>query len=496
MELLVVAKWQWIVSFIVSIISFLLILPLVLHGRKRLPPGPRPLPILGNLLKIAGIPHRSLASLAKTYGPLMSLKLGSRIVVVVSSPEMAKRVLHHNDLVFSGRPVTNSARTFDHNEASIAWLPAADQRWKSLRRVCATHLFSPQRVDASRDVRREKIDQLKAYLMHRSSDRQPVDIGRAAFATVFNLMSRLVFSVDLVDISSAPSQEFFKDLVGEVTNLLGSPNVLDFLPWLAFLDPQGTRSRSEAVVKRFYRVIDEQIDRRLQETTTGMTPPRKSDFLQALLQEKNDRHAIRSLLIDLFVAATDTTSSTIEWAMAKLLCNPEVMANVRRELDEKIEPPERDVEESDIAQLRYLQAVIKETLRMHTPAPFLLPHRAEKGVELCGYAIPKGACVLMNMWAIGRDEGIWADPDCFRPERFLESKVDFQGGGFELIVFGAGRRICPGMLLAHRMLHLTVATFVRNFDWKAVESMEGKDLEMMEYSGQPIAVAVPLPISR
>ncbi|CAI0559118.1 unnamed protein product [Linum tenue] len=177
--------------------------------------------------------------------------------------------------------------------------------------------------------------------------------------------------------------------------------------------------------------------------------------------------------------------------MTELLHNPNALTKVKEELDQMI-GKDHHLEESDISRLPYLQAVIKETYRLHPPLPLLLPHKAGADVEIDGFTVPKGAQVLVNLWAIGRDSMIWNDPNSFTPERFLGSDVDVRGNHFELITFGAGRRICPGMSLAHRMLHMMLGSLVHWFDWKLPDGVEPEQLDMKEKFGVTLQKAKPL----
>lgn len=178
--------------------------------------------------------------------------------------------------------------------------------------------------------------------------------------------------------------------------------------------------------------------------------------------------------------------------MTELIRNPKEMAKVRNELRTVIGQNGEQVEESDISRLPYLQAVLKETLRLHPAGPLLVPHKAEADTEIDGYTVPKNAQILVNVWAIGRDSSKWPNPDSFEPQRFLGSKVDVKGQDFELIPFGSGRRICPGMPLAHRMVHLVVAMLVHNFDWKLERGIEPQDVDMKEKFEFSLKKAVPL----
>ena len=194
---------------------------------------------------------------------------------------------------------------------------------------------------------------------------------------------------------------------------------------------------------------------------------------------------------DLFSAGTDTTSSTLQWAMAELLHNPEILSKAGEELRQTIGRG-NTVEESDIPKLPYLQAIIKETFRLHPAVPLLLPRKAEADVEVKGFTVPKGAQVLVNAWAIGRDPSIWDNPNSFMPERFLGSEIDVRGHNFELIPFGGGQRICPGLSLAIRMVHLMLGSLIHSFDWKLEDGITPEDMNLEDKFGLTLDMAQPL----
>lgn len=171
----------------------------------------------------------------------------------------------------------------------------------------------------------------------------------------------------------------------------------------------------------------------------------------------------------MFLAGSETTSSTIEWAMTELLCNRDCMLKLKTELSSVIGA--KDVEESDIDKLPYLQGVVKETLRLHPPIPLLVPRKAVQDTEFMGYFVPKDTQVFVNTWAIGRDPDVWDEPLVFKPERFCDInnksyKSDYRGQHYEFIPFGAGRRMCAGIPLAHRILHLVLGSLLHRFDWE------------------------------
>ncbi|KAJ0795122.1 putative psoralen synthase [Helianthus annuus] len=150
------------------------------------------------------------------------------------------------------------------------------------------------------------------------------------------------------------------------------------------------------------------------------------------------------------------------------------------------------ITENDLDQMRYLKAVVKESFRMHMPLPLLVPRESTQDVELMGYNIAAGTQVLINAWAVGRDPTLWDNPDEFRPERFLDSPVDYRGLHFELTPFGAGRRKCPGIQFAMSVNELVLASLVHKFDFVLPDAQKGEDLDMSETIGITIHKKLPL----
>ncbi|WOL04336.1 hypothetical protein Cni_G13057 [Canna indica] len=500
MELSMDSSFLWLLLSLLLSVIFLLsksFTKAISSRDHQLPPGPKPRPIVGNLFELGDKPHRSLARLADVYGPIMTLRLGQVDTVVISSPDMAREVLQKHDAVFANRSIAEAIRVLSYTDASLIWLPPS-HRWRNLRKICNTQLFTPQRLDAHQSPRREKVDELMQFISDSASKGLPVEIGRVAFTTSLNLLSRTIFSVDLADLYEESSQKF-KHVVQGILEEAGKPNLSDYFPLLPWIDPQGIRRRSRGYFKQLHDVFDEQITRRIRSYNLDETKVVGNDFLDELLHyrvqedgSKFDRHAMKSLFTDIFVAGSDTTSATVEWAMAELLRSPAAMAKVREEIV-RVMGLGRDVNEDNIEALPYLQAVVKETLRLHPPAP-LVPRRTTGAtVELSGgYEIPNGTRVLINVWAIGRHEGAWKDAGIFSPERFLTTEVDYKGRDFELIPFGAGRRFCPGQPLAFRMVHLMLASLLQRFEWRLPEGMEAKDVDLEEKFGLTVVMASPL----
>ncbi|KAL7592538.1 hypothetical protein Lser_V15G31720 [Lactuca serriola] len=476
---------------------FTFIYALTISGRRnsRLPPGPYPFPVIGNLLKLSDKPHRSIATLSKRYGPLMSLKLGSRTTIVVSSPDLAKEFFHTHDISFSSRTIPYTARIVDHDKYSIAWLPTGDE-WRRLRRITREFFFSVQCLDASQLLRGEKVQELVDHVRECCRNEKAVNIGAAFFTTTLNILSKLIFSVDFAEYDTESSQEF-KEAVMALLNFGGRPNLADFFPILKPFDPQGFVRQGNVYGKKLLTIIDRIVDQRLQSRLSSSSLT-NNDVLDSLLnlvhQEESmfSREDMRHLFLALFIAGTDTTSSTLEWAMTELIRNPEKMNSARLEITKLMQNKKENIQEKDISQLPYLQALIKETLRLHPPAPFLVPHQAINNVEVQGYIVPKNAQIFCNVWAMGRDPNIWSDPETFMPERFLEVNIDYKGQDYEFIPFGAGRRICPGLNIAHRMLHILLGSLIHKFDWKLDGNIRAQDMDMEEKFGLTLPRKVPL----
>ncbi|KAJ1689014.1 hypothetical protein LUZ63_013169 [Rhynchospora breviuscula] len=220
------------------------------------------------------------------------------------------------------------------------------------------------------------------------------------------------------------------------------------------------------------------------------------DFVDVLLnlQERDDLEEpitmdhIKGVILDVFIAGTDTSSTTITWVMAELIKHPEVMEKVQAEIRHAVSENTKLEEKS----LSYLKLVIKETLRMHPPGPLLSLRLCTKSCQIHGYTIPSGTRLVVNVWALGRNPEYWNDPDNFIPERFETSSMDFKGQNFEFLPFGSGRRICPGIKFGLAVVEETLTSLLLHFDWKLPNSMKPEDLDMTETFGVVAAKKDPL----
>ncbi|KAL6858796.1 hypothetical protein ACP4OV_017798 [Aristida adscensionis] len=460
---------------------------------RQLPPGPRPLPLIGNLLDLRhGNLHHTLARLAHAHGPVMRLRLGLTTAVVVSSPDAAREAFTKHDRRLAARAVPDATRALDFCNRSMIWLPSADPRWKTLRGIVATHVFAPRSLAAVRGVRERKVRDLVAYLRGRSG--REVEVGQAVYGGVLNLLSSALFSLDVLDVG-AESAQGLRGLFEELIESIAKPNVSDLFPFLRPLDLQGRLRWMAGHLRKIFRVLDDIIDRRLAEASPK---EEHSDFLEVLIELMSTGKIVRdnltTILFDVFVAGSDTISVTVEWAMAELLRNPGIMAKVRTEIRDALGDKDA-VEEPDAASLPYLKAVVKEAMRLHPVAPVMLPHQAvEDGVEIGGYAVPKGSTVIFNTWAIMRDPAAWERPDEFVPERFLDTAadMDFRGKDFEFMPFGSGRRVCPGIPMAERVVPLILASMLHAFEWRLPDGVSPEQLDLSERFITANVLAVPL----
>nr|AYV65219.1 flavonoid 3'-hydroxylase [Rosa hybrid cultivar] len=494
--------------FLIVVITFLFavfLFRLLFSGKSQshslpLPPGPKPWPVVGNLPHLGPFPHHSIAELAKKHGPLMHLRLGYVDVVVAASASVAAQFLKTHDANFSSRPPNSGAKHLAYNYQDLVFRPYGP-RWRMFRKISSVHLFSGKALDDLKHVRQEEVGVLAHALANSGS--KVVNLAQLLNLCTVNALGRVMVGRRVFGDGSGgddPKADEFKSMVVEMMVLAGVFNIGDFIPSLEWLDLQGVASKMKKLHKRF----DDFLTAIVEDHKKGTSTAGHVDMLTTLLSLKEDADGeggkltdteIKALLLNMFTAGTDTSSSTVEWAIAELIRHPHMLARAQKELDDFV-GHDRLVTESDIPNLPYLQAVIKETFRLHPSTPLSLPRMAAESCAINGYHIPKGSTLLVNVWAISRDPAEWADPLEFKPERFLpggeKPNVDVRGNDFEVIPFGAGRRICAGMSLGLRMVHLMTATLVHAFDWALADGLTAEKLNMDEAYGLTLQRAAPL----
>lgn len=269
---------------------------------KLLPPGPSPLPVIGNILDLGSNPHQSLTDLSKQYGPIMTLKLGTITTIVISSHEMAIQVLHINDLVFSSRTVPDTVSSLGHDKVSMVWISTSD-KWRSLRRVCSTELFSPKRLDSTQSLRQKKIQEFLHFVEERCKKGEAVDIGEAAFTTTLNSISNTFFSMDLAYYTSDKAQDF-KDTIWGIMEEAGRPNLVDYFPVFRGLDPQGSRRRMDHYFGKLIKFFDGIIEEKLLLRATKTESEISNDVMDSFLNHMIDSQLTREEVLHLFLVST------------------------------------------------------------------------------------------------------------------------------------------------------------------------------------------------
>ncbi|CAN4079609.1 unnamed protein product [Withania somnifera] len=309
-------------------------------------------------------------------------------------------------LAFSSITTPDSIYAPNVYQFSVVRLHVSD-RWRRLRKILNSYIFSSSSLDANQHLRCRKIQNFIAYC-HRCSQ----------------------------------TGKEFKDVVWSIMEEAGKSNLADYFHVLKRMDPQGIRRRIGKhfgkLLQQIQGLINERLDQRTTTTTRGSTD-------------------------DLFAAGTDTSSNTLEWAMVKVMRKPHIMRKAKAIGQGKA------IEETDVAQ----------TLRMHPPVTFLI-RKVDQNVE------------VLHVWSIDSDPAIWEDPLAFKPERFWGSKMEVCGQDFELIPFGAGRRICPGLPLATRILSVMLGSLLNSFDRKAEGNIAPEDLDVEEKFGITLARSRPL----
>ncbi|RLN33027.1 flavonoid 3' [Panicum miliaceum] len=495
MELL--TTWTAVLAIVLGLALFLS--TFLLHGHHRcsrvynLPPGPKPWPLIGNINLIMGeLPHRSIHDLSKRYGPLMQLRYGSLPVIIVASAKMAKHILKINDSVFADRPRFAIGKYTAYDCCDMLWSPFGSYL-RQARRICTSELFSTKRLESFKHIRDEEVRVMLRDL-HRASGRI-VRLRDHLQMLTLGVISRIVLGRKYIEEEAAGeggsppvmTPADFREMMDEFFVLNGAFNIGDFIPWLDWLDLQGYIRRMKAISAMFDRFLEHVLDvhnmRRLLEGERFVA----KDTVDVLLQLADDpnlevqlsRDNVKAITQDLITGATDTTPNTMEWALSELLKNPKILAKATEELNHVI-GLDRLVTEKDLSHLPYIEAVLKETMRMHPAAPMLAPHQAVEDACVDGYDILAGTVVFINVWGISRDPALWDAPEEFRPERFLESKIGMRGQDFELLPFGSGRRMCPGYGLALRVMTLGLANLLHGFVWRLPEGVTVEDLSMEE----------------
>nr|GMC62295.1 cytochrome P450 CYP82D47-like [Ipomoea batatas] len=514
--------FQFLVTFASSLCAFIFLLHYFqsrrrvaeIKGRRSLPQPDGALPVIGHLHCFGGgkLMHKVLAAMADKHGPgAMAIKLGSHKALVISSWEMARECFTTHDKAFSDRPRIAASKLLGYDYAFFGIGPYGEY-WRQMRKIVTLHLLSNRQVEMLKPIRASELEISirELYELWVSSGNPKrgvmVDLQPWVVNVIQNISVRMIggkrFTGDSIDCNNKEEARRCSKVITEFLYLLGVFVLSDYFPFLEWLDFQGHKKSMKRIAKELDNLVggwlEEHKKRRISEEGWGA-----QDFMDVMLQIVEDNNAqisdfdadtiIKATCLNMLVAGSDAIAVTLTWALSLLLNNRTMLDKVQEELDTQI-GRNRNVDESDIKNLVFLQAVIKETLRLYPPAQLSGMRSSLQDCTLSqGYHVPAGTRLMINFWKIHRDESIWPEPNEFQPERFLTTHkdIDVRGQNFELIPFGSGRRSCPGIQLSLQTLHISLATLLHSFDF-AVPSDE--KIDMSESAGFLNPKATPLKV--
>lgn len=451
----------------------------------KLPPGPRKLPLIGNIHQLGTLPHQALAKLAQEYGSLMHMQLGELSCIVVSSQEMAKEIMKTHDLNFANRPPLLSAEIVTYGYKGMTFSPHGSY-WRQMRKICTMELLSQNRVESFRLQREEELANFVKDI--NSSEGSPINLSEKLDSLAYGLTSRTAFGANVED----EDKEKYRKIIKDVLKVAGGFSLADLYPSIRILQVlTGLRQRIEKLHGETDKILENIVrSHRKKNLETKAKEEKWEDLVDVLLklQTNSDlehpisNNVLKATISDIFGAGSDTTFTTLEWAMSELIKNPQVMKKAQAEV-RSVYNEKGYVDEASLHKLKYLKSVITETLRLHAPIPLLLPRQCSEKCEINGYEIPAKSKVIVNAWSICRDSRYWIEAEKFFPERFIDSSVDYKGVDFQFIPFGAGRRMCPGMTSGIASLEISLANLLFHFDWRMPNGNNADDLDMDESFG-------------
>ncbi|RWR77266.1 cytochrome P450 82C4-like protein [Cinnamomum micranthum f. kanehirae] len=446
------------------------------------PPQPAgALPVIGHLHQLGGgkLIFRVLGAMADKLGPVFMLRLGVNRVVVVSTWEAAKECFTTNDQALAGRPTNATGKYLGYDYAFLGF-SSYGPYWRELRKIATIELLSNRQLELLKHVRASEVNTSMKELHNawaRNGNRPvKVEMKQQLKDVIFNIVVMMIAGKRYFGSNIRGDEgeaRRFQKAIGELFYLGGIFLLSDSLPFLKWFDLGGYESAMKKAAKEMDSIMASWLEEHRRMRLSGVVEGRE-DFMHVMLSTLEgaklsadyDQDTILKVLpLNLITAGTDTTSVTMTWALSLLLNNPNVLKKAQEELDTQV-GKERNVDESDLKKLVYLQAIIKETLRLYPPGPLSVPHRAIESCYINGYYVPAGTWLISNLWKIQRDPRKWSDPEEYRPERFLttQADLDFRGQHFEFIPFGSGRRSCPGISMAAQVMHLTLARLLHGFD--------------------------------
>lgn len=467
---------RWFLPSVLLIFLTALLVNKRIANYPKLPPGPPGLPVVGHLLwvrkKRPGHFGQLISEIEKKYGPILTLWFGSVPFIVLSSPEIVHEAMVEKGSLFASRPTLRSRAMFTINFHSISSAPYG-QFWRTVRRNMVSKMLNSAKIKSFKPARGHIINSMIQKMGEEAAENDGVVTiyPKCRFA-IFKIFLFMCFGRHLEDSVAAQLDEMQTLVIKNQSAFLG-----DYIPILGFFDKKAFRERINLRKTQqglFISVIEEH--KRLQKAS--VSPGNYVDTLLNLEFEEGAKLTdaeIFSLCTEFLTGGTDTTVTALEWAMANLVIHKDIQAMLYSEIEQVV--GKRPVEEEDLVKMPYLQAIIKETLRLHPPGHFTLPHAVTKPCKLAGYDIPANATVIVHLASLSRDSKIWNDPLKFKPERFFANEIDITGSKqVTMIPFSAGRRICPGADLALMHADLILARMIQAFEWSNPNPGEVMDM--------------------
>lgn len=471
-------------------------------GAFKLPPGPTGWPVVGNLFQVASSGKQFfeyVREIRPTYGPIFTLKMGSRTMIIISSAELAHEALIQKGQVFATRPRENPTRTIFSCDKFTVNAALYGPVWRSLRRNMVQNMLSSSRLKEFKNVRDSAMDKFIERLSSEAEMNGGVVwvLKNARFA-VFCILLAMCFGVEMSEDTIEKMDQMMK-----IVLITLDPRIDDYLPLLRPFFSKQQKNALQVRRKQIETLVPFIEKRRAILRNPGSDPSAATfSYLDTLFEMKVEGRKsgptnpeIVTLCSEFLNGGTDTTGTAIEWAVARLIENPEIQSRLYEEIQATVGT--QKVEEKDLDEMPYLHAFCKELLRKHPPTYFSLTHAVTEPTTLGGYDIPPDTNIEIFLPGISEDPKLWSHPERFDPDRFLTGREDADITGVtavRMLPFGAGRRICPGLSMATVHVHLMIARMVQEFQWNGhPEDSEvdfGEKLEFTVVMKNPLSAKI------
>ncbi|KAJ9186669.1 hypothetical protein P3X46_002215 [Hevea brasiliensis] len=467
-------------------------------------------PIIGHLPLLTGsqVPHISLGALADKYGPIFTIQIGIHQALVVSSWELAKEIFTTNDIAVSGRPNFTAAKYLGYDSVMFGFAPYGDY-WREMRKIISVELFCSRQIELRKHVIESEVEtsikELHKFWTEKENGSGHVSVElKQWFGDLgLNVILRIIVGMRHFSATAGTDRKEVdrcRKAMREFFDFLGLFVLRDAIPFLGWLDVGGHEKCMKKAAKELDELVSEWLEEHRKKRDSGDLAKKEQDFMDVMLSVLEETQFVgydsdminKSACLNLIAGGSDTTTIVLTWIVSLLLNNRHVLKKAQEELDMLV-GRERLVNESDISKLIYLQAIIKETLRLYPPAPLSGPREIREDCTISGYHVKKGTRLIPNLWKIHTDPRIWPNPLEFKPERFLTSHkyIDVKGQNFELIPFGSGRRACPGTSFGLPTVHIALASFLQAFE---ILNPTSGPIDMTESPGLTNIKATPLEI--